>query len=144
MPRAVPACLLNRGDLIETVGSPPETESTGRFARSARLLSPADFKRVFSRAKKYGSSHLTILVRANDLGYPRLGLAISRKHVKRAVGRNLIKRQIRESFRLHQDIIGSFDVVVLSKPGVDKLDRHALRALINATWQELARRCKKS
>lgn len=140
----MPACLPDRGDLIETAGSTPETISTGRFTRSARLLSPAEFKRVFSRARKYGLSHLTILVRANDLGYPRLGLAISRKHVKRAVGRNRIKRQIRESFRLHQDILGGCDVVVLGKPGVDKLDRRTLRALIDPSWQELAKRCKKS
>lgn len=87
---------------------------------------------------------MTVLARANELGHPRLGLAISRKHVKRAVGRNLIKRQIRESFRLHQDIIGGFDVVVLVKPGVDKLQRHELRALIDAYWQELSKRCKRS
>jgi ribonuclease P protein component len=140
----VPACPPNRGDLIEPAGSSPETPSTGGFTRSARLLSPAQFKRVFSRACKVGGRYLTVLARANDIGHPRLGLAISRKHVKRAVGRNLIKRQIRESFRLHQAIIGGFDVVVLGKPGVDKLDRREIRALIDACWQELAIRCKKS
>lgn len=140
----MPACLLNRGDLIETAGSPPDHISTGGFSRSARLLSPADFKRVFSRACKVGGRYLTVLARPNDLGHPRLGLAISRKHVKRAVGRNRIKRQIRESFRYHQDIIGGFDVVVLGKPGVDRLERHELRTVINACWQELAKRCKRS
>jgi ribonuclease P protein component len=85
-----------------------------------------------------------VLARANDLGHPRLGMAISRKHVKTAVGRNLIKRQVRESFRLHQATIGSFDVVILGKPGVDKLTRREIRALIDEYWQELAKRCKRS
>jgi len=130
--------------LISSAGSTPEDLNTGCFTRSARLLSPAEFKRVFSSACKVGGRYLTVLARANEIGRPRLGLAIPRKHVKRAVGRNLIKRQIRESFRLHQDIIGGFDVVVLGKPGVDKLNNREIRALIDAYWQELAKRCKRS
>ncbi|MCW9089601.1 MAG: ribonuclease P protein component [Gammaproteobacteria bacterium] len=108
------------------------------------MLKPDDFKRVFTKACKLGGQYLTILARTNDLGHPRLGLAISRKHVKTAVGRNLIKRQVRESFRLHQDIIGNFDVVVLGKPGVERLKRHELRQLLDKYWQELAERCEKS
>lgn len=140
----MPACLPNCGDLIPSAGSTPEVTSTGGFTRSARLLSPAEFKRVFSGACKLGGRYFTILARANEYGRPRLGLAISRKHVKRAVGRNLIKRQIRESFRHHQAIIGGFDIVVLARPGVDKLSRRRVRELIDGYWQELAKRCKKS
>jgi len=140
----VPACLPKTWTLISTAGSTPEEQSTGRFTRSVRLLSPAEFKRVFSGACKVGGRFLTVLARANDLGHPRLGMAISRKHVKAAVGRNLIKRQVRESFRLHQATIGNFDVVILGKPGVDKLTRREIRALIDEYWQELAKRCKRS
>ena len=138
------ACLPKTCTLVPTAGSTPEEKSTGRFTRSARLLSPAEFKRVFSGACKVGGRYLTMLARANNVGHPRLGLAISRKHVKTAVGRNLIKRQVRESFRLHQATIGNFDIVILGKPGVDKLSRPELRALIDDYWQELAKRCKKS
>lgn len=140
----MPACLPKPCTLVPAAGGTPEEESTGRFTRSVRLLSPAEFKRVFSGACKVGGRYLTLLARANDLGHPRLGLAISRKHVKTAVGRNLIKRQARESFRLHQATIGNFDVVILGKPGVDKLSRRELRSLIDEYWQELAKRCKRS
>lgn len=140
----MPACQPNIWALASPAGSTPEEQSTGRFTRSVRLLSPAEFKRVFSGACKVGGRYLTVLARANDLGHPRLGLAISRKHVKTAVGRNLIKRQARESFRLHQATIGGFDVVILGKPGVDKLSRRELRALIDDYWQELAKRCERS
>jgi ribonuclease P protein component len=108
------------------------------------LLKPAEFKNVFARACKLGGKHLTVLAKRNTLGHPRLGLAISRKHVKTAVGRNLIKRQVRESFRLHQDIIGNFDVVVVAKPGVARLSRHELRVALDRYWQELAERCEQS
>lgn len=140
----MPACQPKPCTLVPTAGSAPEEDSTGRFTRSARLLSPAEFKHVFSGACKIGGRYLTLLARANNLGHPRLGLAISRKNVKTAVGRNLIKRQARESFRLHQATIGNFDVVILGKPGVANLSRREIRALIDNYWQELAKRCKKS
>jgi len=130
--------------LHDSGGNPLDPQGSGCFTRSLRLLKPEDFKRVFTKACKLGGKHLTILARKNDLGHPRLGLAISRKHVKTAVGRNLIKRQVRESFRLHQAIIGDFDVIVLGKPGVDRLNKQELRVLLDKYWQELAERCDKS
>ena len=85
-----------------------------------------------------------MLASGNHLGHPRLGMAISKKNVKHAVKRNLIKRQLRESFRLHQDIIGDFDVVILAKPGSDKLPRRELREQIDSCWQKIAKKCETS
>lgn len=82
-----------------------------------------------------------MLAISNQLGHPRLGMAISRKNVKHAVKRNLVKRQLRESFRLHQAIIGDFDVVVLARPGIDKLTRHEVREQIDGCWQKVAKKC---
>jgi ribonuclease P protein component len=104
-------------------------------------LSPAEFKQVFANACKVNSKHLTMLALANHFGHPRLGMAISRKNVRRAVRRNLIKRQLRESFRLQQAIIGDFDVVVLARSGVDTLSRHELREQIDECWQKIAKKC---
>lgn len=119
-----------------------EAEKPGaRFHRQLRLLKPAEFKQVFSKACRVGTRHLTVLTRANQLGHPRLGMAISRKNVKRAVSRNLIKRQVRESFRHHQAIIGGFDVVVLAKAGSDKVDRGEIRGQIDNCWQKIAEKC---
>jgi ribonuclease P protein component len=82
-----------------------------------------------------------MLATQNHLGHPRLGLAISKKNVRRAVKRNLVKRQLRESFRLHQAIIGDFDVVVLAKSGIDLLTRHELREQIDDCWRKIAKKC---
>ncbi len=138
------ASLPDFGILGESAESTLDKPKTGRFSRNARLLSPAEFKSVFSNARKVGGRYLTLLARANNLGHPRLGLAISRKHVKTAVGRNRIKRQTRESFRQHQATIGSYDIVILSRPGVDRLTQRELRLLIDGFWQELAKRCENS
>ncbi|MBE0509527.1 MAG: ribonuclease P protein component [Chromatiales bacterium] len=112
------------------------------FPRRLRLLSATDFKQVFASACKAGNPHLTILVRANGLAYPRLGMAISRKAVRRAVARNRIKRQLREYFRHHQQQIGNFDLVILCKPGIDKLDKAALRDSVANCFAYMFKRCK--
>ena len=75
------------------------TVRQARFPKRARLLKPAEFSRVFKKAHRSSDRQLTILAAPNDLDYPRLGLAISKKHAKRAVDRNRIKRIVRESFR---------------------------------------------
>ena len=69
------------------------------FHRSARLLNPTDFKRVFSRNVVSSDRFFKVLGRPNSSACSRLGMAVSRQIDKRAVGRNRIKRVIRESFR---------------------------------------------
>lgn len=114
------------------------------FTRGLRLLSQADFKRVFEKACRAGNRYLTLLARPNGLGHPRLGMAISRKHVRRAVARNRIKRQVRESFRLHQQVIGDLDVIFLARPDITELDTRRLRQYVDKYWRDLAKRCKSS
>ena len=137
----MPASQLNLAELEQQPGSAYEPEACRDFNRQLRLLRPAEFKQVFSNACKVGSKHLTMLAIINQLGHPRLGMAISKKNVKHAVKRNLVKRQLRESFRLHQAIIGDFDVVVLARPGVDKLSRGELREQIDHCWQKIVKKC---
>lgn len=108
------------------------------------MLRPADYKRVFDNACRVGNRHLTILATANGLDHPRLGLAIARKHVRRAVDRNRIKRQVRETFRTTQDAIGPLDVVVLARPGAQRLTAAELRTALETLWRELAHRCANS
>ena len=139
MPRVVPASLPKQHHPIGPV-LPLATDSRG-FPRGLRLLSANDFKQVFADPCKASNAHFTILARDNGLGYPRLGMAISRKAVRRAVARNRIKRQLREHFRLHCQQLGSLDLVVLCRSGTDKLDRQALRGSIEACFNSLARRC---
>ena len=82
-----------------------------------------------------------MLVITNQLGHPRLGMAVPRKNVRHAVNRNLVKRQLRESFRLHQAIIGDFDVVVLARPGAGDLTKREVRDQIDGCWQKIAIKC---
>jgi ribonuclease P protein component len=110
------------------------------FARTARLTRPVDFRRVFANAERSSGHALTLLVAANTLGRPRLGMAVSRKAVARAVDRNRIKRIVRESFRARQAELGGWDVVILARAGAAKITRSALRAELEQHWNRLKRR----
>ena len=120
-----------------------ETAQYG-FGRDLRLLKPVEYKRVFDSATRVATRYLTLLARPNDLGHPRLGLAISRKSVRHAVDRNSIKRQVRESFRHHQELLGGIDIVVMARGGMETWDRQELRSTLDGKWRELRKRCKNS
>lgn len=108
-----------------------------RFGRDRRLTGKADYQPVFKRARRYGEDAFTILVRDNGKQTARLGLAIARKTIKKAVARNRIKRIIRESFRTHADRIGGRDIVVMARRGADRKQNAELHAELARCWARL-------
>jgi ribonuclease P protein component len=69
------------------------------FPVRSRLIKPSDFKRVFKKPVVSSDHCFRVLARRNDGDHSRLGMAVSRQVDRHAVGRNRIKRVIRESFR---------------------------------------------
>jgi len=113
------------------------------FKPHVRLLKPAEFSRVFKQAIRSSDRMLTILAAPNDLGHPRLGLAISKKNARRAVDRNRIKRIIRESFRQNQNILPDTDLVVMAKPQTKSATNSELFASLEHHWNRLIKQCAK-
>jgi ribonuclease P protein component len=68
--------------------------------------------------------YFTVLYRSNELAYSRLGLAIAKKIVRRAVARNRLKRIVRESFRTAGRQLNGLDIVIMA--------RHRAEAALNA------------
>ena len=120
------------------------TDAGARFPKRARLLKPAEFSRVFKKAHRSSDRFFTILAAQNDLAYPRLGLAISKKHAKRAVDRNRIKRIMRESFRLNPTLLANADYVAMAKPVTKSATNGELIASLENHWQRLRKQCEKS
>jgi len=83
--------------------------------RQSKLRNDTDFRCVFDTAARSSDALFTVLARSNGHDYPRLGLAIGRKRIRRAVDRNKIKRLIRESFRQHRVQLRGLDVVVMAR-----------------------------
>jgi ribonuclease P protein component len=104
------------------------------FTKQQRLLSPKAYRYVFDHAKKLPNKQLLNVVCTNNLSHPRLGLIIAKKQVRKAVGRNLIKRVIRESFRHHQHNLPNLDIIVIARRGIEQLDKNRLFWLVNQGW----------
>ncbi len=96
------------------------------FPKATRLLSSKEFQHVFANAKKFANRHWTFIVRPNELAYPRLGLAIAKKQLPKAVWRNRIKRLARETFRQHKTQLAGYDIVVLTRRGMEQVDNDTL------------------
>lgn len=113
----------------------PITPTCYGFDKSKRLLTPAQFKHVFDNPiKKIHSTHFLLFVANNTNNHPRLGLAITKKKLKNATDRNLVKRITRQIFRHHQHKIAQVDVVLIVKmrlPNKDELDNVAKKQLIH-------------
>ncbi len=109
------------------------------FPRELRLLTPKHFTFVFQQPQRAGTPEITILGRSNTLGYPRIGLTVAKKHVKRAHERNRIKRLTRESFRLCQHDLPAMDFVIVAKKGIADLDNHALTGVLEKLWRRHCR-----
>ena len=108
-----------------------------RFSRQVRLTQAQEFSRIFDKPVRSKVGGLIVLARRNDLGYPRLGLAIAKKNVRAATGRNRIKRLIRESFRQHQSKLCGIDIVVLTRPGVGDRSNPVLFKALEKHWNSL-------
>jgi ribonuclease P protein component len=112
--------------------------TAARFTREHRLRRPAEYQRVFGSSTKSVDRSLVVLVfKRGDNQPPRLGLAISKKRVAKAVARNRIKRVIRESFRQHQDGLTGLDLVVLARNGVAKRSKRELFESMQHNLQRL-------
>ena len=110
--------------------------------KRARLLSPADYRRVFDRPAKSADRFFVVLACPNGGSMARLGLAISRKCSQRAVRRNRVKRLVREAFRRERLRLFGVDFVVLCRPGVDdQNNRDLLTSLANHFERARHRTC---
>ena len=111
------------------------------FGKSHRLGNAQEYGRVFEKARRSRDSCFTILARARRRCHEpgRLGLAIAKKHGRKASARNRVKRLVRESFRHHQSQLRGLDVVVLNRPAaVQKSNRELLHSL-ERHWRRLCR-----
>jgi len=112
--------------------------------RSRRLARPAQFSAAMKRGRRVRDEYFSVFGIPNLLPHGRLGLTVSKKVSLRAVDRNRIKRQVRESFRAHQSDMTGLDVVVMATPQARSAGAPALRQSLHKHWERIAQQCKKS
>ncbi len=110
------------------------------LARTLRLGRPADFDAVRRGGLKTRDSLFLVTAACRD-GSARIGVVVSRRVSTKAVTRNRIKRQIRESFRTHQAMLQGLDIVAIAQPDAAAADNATLAGSLGAHWRRLAPKC---
>jgi len=109
-----------------------------------RLLNAAEFEHVFKHAERSSSKALTVLARPSGRQQARLGLAVPRRQIRKAVERNRVKRLVRESFRHHQAMLEGLDVVVLVRGPLAEKNSERVFLCLEDHWQRISRRCRQA
>ena len=116
------------------------------FKKSQRLLLASSYQNVFNNVEfKSGGKYLLLLVCKNELSLGRLGLAISKKHLKKAVDRNRVKRLVRVSFQENQHQLKYLDIVVLLRNNRSALATNKqIYNELDQLWKQTIKQVEKS
>jgi ribonuclease P protein component len=106
-----------------------------------RLRRKSDFEAAYARGRRFGNGFFAVTAKPNDIGGPRLGLAVSVKNAGNSVERNRLRRTIRESFRLHQHDLPAVDIVVSARGRARDATGAELRASLLALWKKVTEQC---
>ncbi|MEA5004907.1 MAG: ribonuclease P protein component [Rikenellaceae bacterium] len=77
------------------------SRSDNKFTKVERLVSKTVINDVFEKGKQFFMFPFKVFYAPNNLGYNRVLISVPKRAHKRAVERNLIKRRIREAYRLN-------------------------------------------
>ena len=115
-----------------------------RLPRSRRLAKREEFDHVTKARQSSRDECFNVYANQNQMPYARLGVTVSRHVSPRAVARNRIKRQIRESFRRHQHLFAGLSIVVTAQRAADARANVDLQRSLDKHWQRVAELCKQS
>ncbi|MBL7005393.1 MAG: ribonuclease P protein component [Gammaproteobacteria bacterium] len=113
------------------------------FRRNSRLTTASEFNAVFKSNQKIADSLITLLISKKNPKQPRLGFAIAKKQIKKAVERNRLKRIFRESFRLHQTQLPDKDFVIMVRHKIQFKSNQQIFNLMKKNWQAVILKCEK-
>lgn len=106
-----------------------------RLSRHNRLRKRRDFLRVQNTGRRIRTRHFVLLVCGAD--HSRLGITVT-KRIAAAVGRNRVKRVVREVYRRNRELFPPrSEVVVIARRGAAALHYHEVRAELAAAGDRL-------
>ena len=97
-----------------------------RFPRSARVRTRAEYTTVFNGARRVSDPLMTLHWLKADTP-ARLGMAVSRKVDTRAVGRNRIKRVLRDATRHLRSCLSGGDYVIVARSAAKTASNQQIR-----------------
>jgi ribonuclease P protein component len=110
-----------------------------KLPKAARLRRRREYLAVQDRGARLYAGELLVLHGVAVVARPRIGITVSSK-VANAVGRNQVKRWVREAFREMQAELPPVDLVVIARSGALALGLPGARRALAAARDELKRR----
>lgn len=109
------------------------------FSKESRLLNSQDFNYLRQGALVLNTPFLRFYYKKSPFDGPtsRLGLSVSRK-VGNAVQRNIVKRTLRECFRLSDIREGSQDILIVASPRLKQMwsEPEKVRSELKRCWKK--------
>lgn len=115
------------------------------LSKAERISGVKDVAALLAGGKWMRSELLKVCFMRNDLEFSRIVVAVPKRLFKRAVKRNLLKRRIREAFRLQKELLGAapgaaatgFDIL-LQYNSPEVADFAAIRADVAVVLRRIA------
>ena len=87
----------------------PSNSNSHRFSKSERLCSKRLIDHLFLKGENFKSEPLTVIYVLNPIPsqFHKVLITVPYKNFKKAVDRNLIKRRIREAYRLNKHLLSA-------------------------------------
>ncbi len=105
--------------------------------RDARLRQAADFAALRHATGRARGRFFMLRYGVGLAGTVRMGMAVSRRVSPRAVERNRIKRQIRESYRRRRAALPPVDILVIAHRDACGQPASVLRQDLEALWSRV-------
>ncbi len=105
--------------------------------KAARLLRRREFLQIQQRGRRVYSGEVLVIALDSGRTRPRIGITVSSK-VANAVGRNRVKRWVREAFRAAQAEFPPVDVVVVARRGALLLGLEGVQRALRSAAAVLA------
>jgi ribonuclease P protein component len=104
--------------------------------KAARLQRRREFLQVQQRGRRVYSGEVIVIALDSGGSRPRIGITVSSK-VANAVGRNRVKRWVREAFRAVQAELPAIDLVVVARRGAPEMGLEGARRALAAARDQL-------
>jgi ribonuclease P protein component len=107
------------------------------YIKQQRLTKADEFSSVFSLRRVISHHYFQAFIKSNELSQGRLGLVVAKRIERRAVGRNYMKRVIREQFRQHAAQLHGFDIIVRVRQPFGRLEGAAAQIALLKLWNKI-------
>ena len=108
-----------------------------RFGEFYRLRKTDEYSSVFAFRRAVKGQYLIVHYRPNQFDTARMGVVVAKKLARRATQRNLVKRIVREGFRLQRAALPRLDLVVRLHRPIDDATRAGMHGDLTALLQRL-------